>query len=104
MNIRAVGAVALGGEAVVLLLAIQPLRQLASGAAFAAVAVLCLVAIVLVGLLRHAWAWWAGAGIQVALLAGGVLHWSLAALGVAFGLAWAYVLYVRRRVSQAAGS
>ena len=56
------------------------------------------LAVVLAGLLRRPWAWWAGAGLQALLLAAGVLHWSLATLGVLFGLVWAYVLYVRRRV------
>jgi hypothetical protein len=36
--------------------------------------------------------------VPVALLAGGFLHWSLAVLGIVFGLVWGYVLYVRRSV------
>ena len=57
------------------------------------------LSIVLAGMLRRAWAWWAGALIPLALVAGGfVVHWSLVALGVLFGLVWAYVLNVRHTV------
>jgi len=99
--VRGVGAGTLVAEALVLLLAVLPLRALgghASGAAVATVGVLAALAVVLAGLLRHRWAWSAGSVLQVLLLAAGVLHWSLAALGLLFGLVWAYVLYVRRRV------
>lgn len=99
--VRGVGAAALGVEALVLLLAIAPLVKLGgpdTGAAIGLVLVLVVVAGVLVGLLRYPWAWWAGAVVPVALLAGGFLHWSLAVLGIVFGLVWGYVLYVRRSV------
>lgn len=99
--VRGVGAGALAGEALVLLLAIQPLRVLGgdlSGLAIGVVVALAVALALLAGLLRHDWAWYAGAGAQVLLFAAGLLHWSLAVLGVLFGLVWAYVLHVRRRV------
>ncbi len=99
--VRGVGAAALGVEALVLLLAIAPLVKLGgqdTGPAVVLVLVLVVVAGVLAALLRYQWAWWAGAAVPVALLAGGFLHWSLAVLGVVFGLVWGYVLYVRRSV------
>ena len=40
--------------------------------------------------MKRRWAWHAGHGLQVLLLLAGLLHWSLAALGVIFGAAWAY--------------
>jgi hypothetical protein len=55
-------------------------------------------AIVIPGVLRFRWGWWLGSGLQVLLIAGGLLHWMLGAVGVLFGLAWLYVLYVRRRI------
>ena len=99
--VRGVGAAALCAEALAMLLAIQPIRTLGgglSGAAIGVVVALAVVLLLLVGLLRRNWAWYAAAAVQVVLLPAGLLHWSLAALGVLFGLVWTYVLYVRRRV------
>jgi hypothetical protein len=93
------GAGTLVIEALVLLLAIQPIRVLGgelSGAALTAVIVLAGIAVVLAGLMGRAWAWHAGTALQGLLLLAGVLHWSLTVLGVVFGLVWAYVLHVRR--------
>ncbi|GAA1795868.1 DUF4233 domain-containing protein [Planosporangium flavigriseum] len=99
--VRGAGAGTLAVEAIVLLLAIAPLAKIggaARGPAIVLVLVLAVAAVLLAGLLRHTWAWWAGLVVPVGLLAGGALHWSLAALGVVFGLLWAYVLNVRRAV------
>jgi hypothetical protein len=101
--VRGVGAAALAGEALVLLLAIQPLRVLGvhlTGVAIATVIGLVVFCAVLAGLLRYRWAWLLGWVPQIALVVAGFLfHPSLAALGVLFGLVWFYVLYVRRRVT-----
>jgi hypothetical protein len=101
---RGVGAAALGGEALVLLLAIQPLRVLGAhltGVAIGTVVGLAAVCIALAGLLRHRWAWYAGFAPQGALVVAGLFfHPSLAVLGVIFGLVWVYVLSVRSRVSR----
>lgn len=102
--VRGVGAAGLAVEGVVLLLALLPLAKLdarpdgGNTAAIWTCAVLAVVCFALCGLLRHSWAWIAGLAVQVALLAGGALHWSLLALGVVFGAAWLYALYVRRAV------
>lgn len=99
--VRGLGAGALVLEAIVLLLAIQPIRIMGgdlSGWGIASVITLAVVAILLSGMMRHAWAWNAGTGLQVLLLASGLFHWSLAALGLIFGGAWAYALYVRRTI------
>jgi hypothetical protein len=99
--VRGVGAGALAVEAVVMLLAIAPLAKLGGPdltPAIWLVVVLAVTAGVLAGLLRHPWAWWAGLVVPLALLGGGVVHWSLAALGVIFALLWGYVLNVRRTV------
>ncbi|MET7402238.1 DUF4233 domain-containing protein [Dactylosporangium sp. NPDC005572] len=99
--VRGVGAAALAVEGIVLLLALLPLAKLGDGgntAAIWACVVLAVVCFALCGLLKRAWAWWAGLVVQVALLAGGALHWSLLALGIVFGLTWLYVLYVRSSV------
>jgi len=99
--VRGVGAAALGAEGVGLLLAIVPLRVLDAGgnAGTTILVTLALVCFVLVGLLRHRWAWWAASAVPVAALACGfVVHLSLTVLGVLFGLIWLYVLRVRATV------
>jgi Protein of unknown function (DUF4233) len=99
--VRGVGSGALVLEALVLLLAIQPLRQFGgeTGALSVVVlVVLAVLAVTLTGLLSRPWAWTAGTVLQAAIIATGLLHWSLAAVGLIFALVWAYVLHVRRRV------
>jgi hypothetical protein len=100
--VRGVGAGTLAIEAIVLLLAVVPLRRLGGDHATTGIW-LCLALVVLAGalagLLRRTWTWWAGALVPLALVVGGVfVHWSLVVLGVLFALVWAYVLNVRRTV------
>jgi hypothetical protein len=100
--IRGLGSLTLVLEAVMLLLAILPLRMLQHGIPAAQLWVLlggAVAAIVIAGLLGRAWGWWLGAALQLALVVAGTLHWMIGAVGVAFGLAWAYVMYARRRVT-----
>lgn len=99
--VRGLGAATLGLEALVLLLGIQPLRVLGgdlSGTAIGLLVALAVACLVLIGLLRHRWAWYAAPGLQVVLLLGGFLHGALAVLGALFGLVWLYVLHVRRTI------
>lgn len=99
--VRGVGAGTLGLEFVVLLLAIQPLRMLVSGGSGAAVGLaagLALGCLIAAGLLRYGWAWPAVAIFQVIIIATGVVHWMLGAVGVIFLLVWVYVLTVRRTI------
>lgn len=95
------GAAALGLEAVVLLLAIQPIRQFGghlSGWGVGAVVALAVLCLVVAGNLKRRWAWPAGTVLQALLLVSGLLHWSLAVIGLLFAAAWAYASYVRRRI------
>ncbi|MFI5916621.1 DUF4233 domain-containing protein [Dactylosporangium sp. NPDC051541] len=99
--VRGMGAAGLLVEGLVLLLALLPLAKLGHGDNTAAIWVcvgLAVACFLLCGLLKRSWAWTAGLVVQVVLLAGGFLHWSLLALGIVFGPAWLYVLYVRRSV------
>lgn len=99
---RGLGAMTLSLEALTLLLAIQPIRMTQGGITGAQLGVLLgafVVAVVCAGLLRRAWVWTLAGGLQVVLLAAGFLHWTLAAVGVIFGLVWLYVLHVRRTVT-----
>jgi hypothetical protein len=84
-----------------MLLAIQPIRILGgdlSGWGVGAVVALAVLAAVIAGSMKRRWAWHAGTALQVLLLASGLLHWSLAALGLIFGAAWAYASYVRKTI------
>jgi hypothetical protein len=98
---RGLGAGTLILEMIVLLLAIQPIRQLGGelrAPAIATIVGLAVLAVLLSGLLRRRWAWAAASVLQLALLAAGLFHWSLAVLGLVFGAAWLYVLHVRRTI------
>ena len=98
---RSLGAAAMTLEGISLLLAIQPVRLLASGDTTAAVIFLIAVSVaafVLAGMMKRSWAWHAAGALQVVLLIGFLAHWSVAAIGVVFGLAWLYVLKVRRTI------
>jgi hypothetical protein len=97
--VRGLGAGTLSLEALVLVLAIQPIRVVGGdlgGAAIAVVVALAVVAILLAGVMRRPWAWHAGTALQGLLMLAGLLHWSLFALGVIFALVWVYALHVRR--------
>jgi hypothetical protein len=99
--VRGVGAAALAFEALVMLLAIVPLRVLGEtgGATATVLATFAVLFVALIGILARAWAWPAAMVLQVLLFVSGFfLHWSLSVLGVLFGLAWLYALKVRRSV------
>jgi hypothetical protein len=101
-SVRGVGAAALAVEALVLLLAIQPMRVLGvhlTKAAVGTIIGLAVLCILLAGMLRRDWAWYAGFVIQAILIvAGFIFHISLTILGVLFLLMWIYVVSVRRTV------
>jgi hypothetical protein len=99
--VRGLGSGTLVLEVVVLLLTIAPLAVIAGdrkGPAITAALVATVLAVVLAGCMKHSWAWTAGAVLQGLLLAAGFLHWTLAAVGVIFGLTWAYAMHVRRTI------
>jgi len=99
--VRGLGAGTLTLEAIVLLLAIQPIRILGgqlSGWGVGAVIMLAVLCALTAGLMKRPWAWHVGTALQALLLAAGLFHWSLAALGLIFGAAWGYATYVRRSI------
>jgi hypothetical protein len=69
-----------------------------SGWGVGAVIALAVLAAVLAGMMRRRWAWAAATVLQALLIACGLLHWSLAVLGLIFGGAWAYASYVRKTI------
>lgn len=99
--VRGLGAGTMVLEAIVLLLAIQPIRVLGgdlSGWGIGAVVTLAVLCAVVAGSMKRRWAWHAGTAVQVLLLVSGLFHWSLAALALIFGAAWAYATSVRRSI------
>jgi hypothetical protein len=99
--VRGLGAGTLAMEAIVLLLAIQPIRVIAgdlSGWGVGAVITLAVAAVLIAGSMRRRWAWHAGTALQVALLLSGFLHPSLGLLGLIFAAGWAYATHVRRTI------
>jgi hypothetical protein len=99
--VRGLGSGTLAMEAIVLLLAIQPIRLLGgqlSGWGIGVVIALAVAAILLCGMMKRRWAWHAGSALQVLLLLAGLLHWSLGALGLIFAAVWVYATHVRRTI------
>jgi hypothetical protein len=99
--VRGLGSGTLALEALVLLLAIQPIRVVGgdlSGAAIGAIVALAVACVLLAGQMKRPWAWHAGTVLQGLLLLTGLLHWSLLVLGVMFALVWAYALHVRKTI------
>ncbi|WP_041831993.1 DUF4233 domain-containing protein [Actinoplanes sp. N902-109] len=99
--VRGLGAGTLTLEAIILLLAIRPIQLLGghlSGWGVGAVITLAVLAALVAGMMRRRWAWPAGSVLQVLLLACVFLHWSLGAVGLIFGAAWMYALYVRKTI------
>jgi len=99
--VRAAGAITLAIQALVLLLAVLPLRMVAghnAGWAMLAVTVDAVLCAVLAGLLRHRWAWYAGIALQVLVIATGLFQWAIAIIGLVFGGIWLYVLHLRRTI------
>lgn len=99
--VRGIGSGTLAMETIVLLLAIQPIRLFAghlSGWGITVVLALAVLCAVVAGSMKRRWAWHAGTAVQALLIVSGLLHWSLAVLGLIFGAAWAYASYVRRTI------
>ena len=60
-------------------------------------AVLCLL---LAGLLRHRWAYAAGSGLQVAVVASGVVVPAMFFLGLVFAVLWFLAMHLGRKVER----
>lgn len=99
---RGLAAMALGFEALALLLAIVPMRMLLDDAAAVVTAVLVLTAacVVLAGMARRPWVWPAGAVVQAGLIACWAFHWALGVAGLVFALVWAYCWYVKSQLGK----
>ncbi len=103
-SIRTLGAMIMALETLVLLLTIVPLRMMRVddlGVAIVIMLSLSVACVVFAGFMRHPWAWHGGTLVQIGLLiVGFVFHWSIAGVGIIFGLTWVFTLYVRRTLSR----
>ncbi|MDQ1657313.1 MAG: hypothetical protein QOD41_2396 [Cryptosporangiaceae bacterium] len=103
--IRGVAMATLILEAIVLLLAIQPVRIVAPttpGWGLALLAVLAVVCLLATGLLRFPWGWPTVIAIQVAVITSGLLQYALFLLGGVFLAIWLYVLKLRSELGRPA--
>ncbi len=99
--VRGVGMGTLVLEVIVLLLALQPVRQFSSagaGVALGVVGALILACVLTMGALRRDWGWRLGLVVQIGIIIAGLVHWSLIVIGALFLAIWIYVLRVRRTV------
>ncbi len=88
-------------EMIVILLALPVVIRLSPGLSGLKVAyVLLLAAACFAGcmVVKKPWAIPAFCVLQVAVIAGWVVHWGIGAVGVVFGLVWAYIVYIERDV------
>lgn len=103
--IRGVAAATLALEALVLLLALQPIRIVAPdtpGWGLGVVAGLAVCCVVVAGMMRRPWGWRAGLVLQVVIVLTGFLQWALFVLGAVFLAIWLYEMRLRRTLARPA--
>ncbi|CAM3280649.1 DUF4233 domain-containing protein [Tsukamurella hominis] len=90
-------------EMIVILLALPVVVRLSPGLSWLKISyVLILAALMFAGcmVVKKPWAIPAFLALQVAVIAGFVVHWGIGAVGVVFGIVWAYIAYIERDVKQ----
>jgi Protein of unknown function (DUF4233) len=98
-GLRGVYAATLTLEAIVVALALLVLPKFGAGATPFGVTVIAALAVAMVvaaGLQRRQWGLWLALGLQVAMIACGLLVPALGVMGVVFALVWAGILLLRR--------
>ena len=98
-GLRGVYAATLTLEAIVVALALLVLPKFGEGATPFGVTVISALAVAMVvaaGLQRRPWGLWLALGMQVAMIACGLLVPALGVMGVVFALVWAGLLLLRR--------
>lgn len=100
---RGVMAATLVLEVVVVLLTLLVVTKVANnGGTLGVGVVLALAALMIVAIrfLKRPWGLWLAVGLQLAMIACGVLSFALGALGVVFGLVWLALVLMRRDVAR----
>src|SRR3954451_15341215 len=99
-GLMAVGAAGLAFEAIVLLLALPAVTTAQRGHVHVAgvvyLAALAVLLVVLAGTLRRRGAVAVATGVQVLVIAGGVVTWPMYVVGLVFAAIWAYWLHLCR--------
>ena len=100
-GLMAIGAAGLVFEALVLLLAVPAVTTAQRGHVHVAgvvyLAVLVLLLIVSAGLLRRRGGVAVATGVQVLVVAAGLVTWAMFVVGLVFAAIWAYWLHLRRQ-------
>ena len=90
-------------EVIVVILAFPIVWRLGGGLTWVSggyLVLLVLAMIVAAGMQGRPYALKLDLALQVAVIAGGVFHWSIAAVGVVFGSVWLYIVYIKRDVEK----
>ncbi|MFT3899751.1 MAG: DUF4233 domain-containing protein [Gordonia sp. (in: high G+C Gram-positive bacteria)] len=76
-----------------------------TGVAIAYLVALILALVLACGVQNRPWALALNCGLTLVTIVGGLIHWSIAAIGLIFACVWAYIVYVRNDVAhrEAAG-
>jgi hypothetical protein len=102
-GVRGVFALTLVLESIVVALALLVLPKFGEGATPLGVAVIAALAVAMIvaaGLQRRPWGLWLALGLQVVMIACGLLVPALGVMGVVFGLVWGGLLLLRRDVAR----
>ncbi|MEH3154227.1 MAG: DUF4233 domain-containing protein [Gordonia paraffinivorans] len=102
-GLRGVMAGTLILEAIVVLLALPIVARVGGGLTVVSTTFLLVVTVAMIlgaGLQGRSWALGYDLLLQVALIAGFAVHWSIGAVGIVFGLVWVYILYIKRDVAK----
>jgi hypothetical protein len=102
-GLRGVMAGTLILEAIVVLLALPIVAKVGGGLTAVSTTYLLLVTVAMIlgaGLQGRSWALGYDLLLQVVLIAGFAIHWSIGAVGIVFGLVWVYILYIKRDVAK----
>ena len=100
-SFRGVMAATLILEAIVVLLALPVVAVGGQGLTVASGGYLVGLALILVlmsGVQGRPWAIWANLGLQLALIAGVVVHGAIGFIGVVYAVVWLLILYLRTEV------
>ncbi|QKT07001.1 DUF4233 domain-containing protein [Gordonia sp. X0973] len=90
-------------QAIVVGLAFPVVAKIGNGLTWFSVGYLSVLIVALVlacGVQSRPWALWLDCGLTLLTIVGGIIHWSIAVIGLIFACVWAYVLYIKRDVAE----
>lgn len=90
-------------ELIVVLLGLPVVWKIGGGLSWVSGGYLGLVAVAMVlacGMQGRSYALTLDLVLQVAVIVGGIFHWSIAAIGVVFLSVWLYIAYIKRDIQQ----